>query len=127
MHVEILKIIGSVIGAILSLKVIFWLFAPSEIWTIVFIYIFVMIAYGIQVAEWTEEENFSLFGFNIYHTRKVYQQYRIFGIIPISEKQSLRTDHSLLADLDPVIALPMAKTAISALPFGALVSKVGKK
>ncbi len=124
-HLEILKIVGSAIGAILSLKFIFWLFSPSEIWTIVLIGILIMFVYGIHVVEWSEDTRISLFGLDIYHKRKVWQQYRIFGIIPITQKQCLVTKHSVLTDLGP-IALPIAQTFISTVPFGALVSKVGK-
>jgi hypothetical protein len=125
MRLEILKIVGSVIGAIISLKIIFWLFSPSEIWTIVLIFAFIFFAYGIQTTEWTENESLSIFGFDIYHSRKVYQQYRVFGIIPISKTQLLESHHSILEDLDPLVLIP-TKTAISMLPFGALASKVGK-
>ena len=125
MHLEILKIVGSVIGAIVSFKVIFWLFLPSEIWTIIFISALIFFTYGIQTTEWTENESFSIFGLNIYHSSKVYQQYRVFGIIPISKIRHLETHYSILKDLDPN-ALVATKTFISMLPFGALVSKVGK-
>jgi hypothetical protein len=125
MRLEILKIVGSVIGAIISLKIIFWLFSPSEIWAIVLIFAFIFFAYGIQTTEWTENESFSIFGLNIYNSSKVHQQYRVFGIIPISKTKLLESHHSILEDLDPPVLIP-TKTAISMLPFGALVSKVGK-
>jgi len=125
MHFESLKIVGSVIGAIVSIKIIFWLFSPSEIWTIILIFVFIFFAYGIQITEWTENESFSIFGLNIYHSSKVYQQYRVFGIIPISKRRLLETHHTILGDLEPAILVP-TKTLISMLPFGALASKVGK-
>ncbi len=125
MHLEMFKIVGSVIGAIFSFKIIFWLFLPSEIWTIIFIFVFIFFAYGIQTTEWTENESFSIFGLNIYHSSKVYQQYRVFGIIPISKTRLLETHNSILEDLDPTILVP-TKTLISMLPFGALTSKIGK-
>jgi len=121
MRLDILKIVGSVIGAIVSFKIIFWLFLPSEIWTIIFIFF----AYGIQTTEWTENESISIFGLNIYQSSKVYQQYRVFGIIPISKTRHLETHRSILKDLDPIVLAP-TKTLISMLPFGALASKVGK-
>ena len=61
MRLEILKIVGSVIGAIVSFKIIFWLFSPSEIWTIIFVFVFIFFAYGIQTTEWTETKSFSIF------------------------------------------------------------------
>jgi len=125
MHFETSKIIGSIIGAIISFKIIFWLFSPSELWTIIFIFAFIFLAYGIQPTEWVEEKSFSLFEIDIYSSRKVCQQYRIFGLIPITEKKYVETHYSLFEDLEAPILL-VSKTAISTIPFGALSSKVGK-
>lgn len=128
MNIDLLKITGSIVGAIISLKILFFIFNPSELLIIILIGVLLFISYGIHSTEWDEHSSFSIFGINIYNSKRVFQQYRILGIIPLSRATLVRKEHSVFDELNPTVALPLVKTTISALPFGALLlTKVGNK
>ena len=119
MNIDIIKIFSAVIGAIGSFKLIFWLFNPTEMITITFIGVVILLAYGVQSTEWAEHDSFFIFGLNIYKAKKVYQQYRIWGIIPITKANIIEREYSILEDVDAIEVIS-SKTFLSLLPFGAL-------
>lgn len=126
MHADLLKISGALIGYLASWKIIFLIFNPSEVFTIMVFSILLFIPYGIHTVEWAMDRSFSMFGKKIYENRKVMQQYRLLGIIPISYAKLVEEKSSFLMDLDPYIVLPAVKIGLSLLPFGALLTSSGK-
>lgn len=121
MNIQILKIIGAFVGAIAVVKGIFLVFSPSELWTIILIGAFIVVAYFIQPTQWAEEDRISIFGYNIYESREVYQQYKLFGVIPILPKRTIQKEKSLLSELPPFIPA-LAEGVIATIPFGTIVN-----
>ncbi len=123
MHIDLLKITGSLLGAFILSKILFWIFSPSEIIGAVLIYISVLALYGLQLTQWSEKSRISIFNIEIYSSEKVYQQYRIFGVIPISKKIKVENNTSFFGGnlIEEVILKKLPQRFLfSLLPFGAL-------
>lgn len=99
----------------------FFIFSPSELWTIILIGAFIFVAYFIQPIQWAEEDRIFIFGYNIYESREVYQQYKLFGVIPILSKRILQKEKSLLSEL-PAFVPALAEDIIATIPFGTIVN-----
>jgi hypothetical protein len=126
MKFDLIKTIISVIGFVASWKIIFFIFSPSELSVIIIITLLLFAAYGIQLIEWPEESSVTILGLSVYESRKIKQQYRIFGLIPISGVMTIKSQGSFFKDLDPYVALPFIKAVISSVPFGGLFSSYKK-
>jgi hypothetical protein len=121
MHYDLLKLFGSALGFIICWKLIFLIFSPSELSVMILVVALLISAYGIHFIEWPEDSSFSILGLSIYRSRKIKGQYRILGIIPISSTITTKTHISILEELGPYVVYPVAKIAISTLPFGGLI------
>lgn len=117
MHTDLIKILGSVLGFIISWELIFWLFSPSELLVIIMINILLFFAYGIKLVEWSEESSWSFFGITAYSSKKIKQQYKILGLVPISRIYTIKSHRSILENLTPEDVLPLAKMILNLLPF----------
>lgn len=117
MHTDLIKLLGSVLGFIISWEFIFWLFSPSELSVIIMINVLLFLAYGIKLIEWSEESSLSLLGISIYSSEKIKQQYKILGFVPISGIRTTKSRQSILKNLTPEEVLPLAKMILNLLPF----------
>ena len=117
MHTDLIKLLGSVLGFIISWKLIFWLFSPSELSAIIMVNVLLFFAYGIKLVEWSEESSWSFFGVSAYRSKKINRQYKIFGFMPISSIYTIKFHRGILDDHAPKDFLPLAKMALNLLPF----------
>ncbi len=126
MNLNLLKTISSVLGGILFIKGIFWIFNPSEILTVVGIYILTIGLYGIQNVKWEKNSSTTFFGFTIYKSRIINQQLCLFGIIPISKVQTLENHVAYFPseEITPLILENLKSSLLSSLPLGGVISSV---
>lgn len=121
MHTDLIKLLGSILGFVISWKLILWLFSPSELSVIVTINVLLFFAYGIKLVEWSEERTWSFFGMCAYSSKQIKRQYKILCFIPISNISTVSSHKSFLNDLTPKDVLPLVKMALNLLPcFGYL-------
>ncbi len=130
MHTDIVKIAGSFIGVAAVVFIMSNFFSPFETVFTFLLYFLVIAAYGIQLIEWSEHRKFSVFDIDVYKDERIYRQYKIFGIIPISPKKKVKQDISVLDNLsdeqkafikDTILYLITNKFVISMI--GILLSK----
>ena len=99
MNINLVKAIGGVVGYVVICWVLFLVFTPRELLFIILIPLCVSICYMIRTVEWVEESTFSIFGVSVYSTRRVKQQHRLFGVVPVSAVRSMEVEKSLFKHL----------------------------
>lgn len=86
--------------------------------------ILLFLAYGIQLIEWPEEASLKILGLPISSTRKVKQQYRVMGIIPVSNIYTVESHCDIMPiESNERLSASLTNLALSVLPFGGLIRR----
>lgn len=124
MHFNIQRIVAGILGTLVSVKFLFWFFTPTEMIATGTIWFIIFLAYGIQRVEWTENGGSWFSGLCLGTFEYTYQQWRIYGIIPISPKITIKRQ----INISRITGLFIKSFIMSLIPFGGAVSKLfGKK
>lgn len=124
MHINAEKTIGAVVGAILCVKLVFIVFPGTELLQILAVAMFVFLAYGVQRVEWNEGASWTVFGICVYRSRRVFSQWTVFGLIPVSKPIVEESRHEVIPNADDAKAIAGflmnygIPILLSILPFG---------
>ena len=126
MHLDLRKTAVSILGYLVAWKIIFYIFSPGETSIIILVSIILVCLYGIQIVEWPEKEKTTIFGVMVNSHEKIYSQYTLFGILPISNKKIIQHEKAYFKEVDISKIGRLIDVAKSALPFGGILS-IGKR
>lgn len=104
-------------------KLMFLIFSPAEIWTMIGCVAIPFLMWSIQPVEYTRERSVT-FLIPIFRSTTHYRKTTLFGIIPIGSEQVVKSDLAIGPKAEEISEV--FETIKTALPFNGALKAIGK-
>lgn len=104
-------------------KLMFLIFSPAEIWTMIACVAIPFVMWSIQPVEYTRERSVT-FLIPIFRSTTHYRKATLFGIIPIGSEQVVKSDVAIGPKAEEVYEV--FETIKTALPFNGAIKAIGR-
>ena len=123
MHLNIGRTLISVGCFLAASKLMFLIFSPAEIWTMIGCLAIPFFMWGIQPVEYTRERSVT-FLIPLFRSTTHYTKTTLFGIIPIGSEQVVKSDIAIGPKAEEVYEV--METIKTALPFRGAIKAISR-